>query len=175
MVKAVILVDYQEEWRDKRSGYYIGDCRKAIAAARTVLGRARGNGVKIIFTQHIEPSPTAAFREGSKGARIVSELEPLWKEKVIVKNAVSPFYGTGLDSYLKDAGIDRLVVAGIMTNLCVRSTVSDAYDRGMLVTIVKDACASKSGRMDRFTLTDLKETRPEIKIVAASNPHFLDQ
>lgn len=167
MTKALILVDYQNEWRDKDSDYYIGKLDSVIGAAKKVLDRARAKRVKVIFTQHIEPSPTEAFKRGSENANIVKELEPLWNEKVIVKNVVSPFYGTGLDSYLKDNGVDEIVVAGIMTNLCVRSTVSDAYDRGMSITIVRDACASDSKQTDEFTLNDLSRTRPEIKIATS--------
>ena len=165
MAKALILVDYQEEWRDRRSDYYIGSLGKVAEAAKKILDKARAKRIKVIFTQHIEPSPTTAFKRDSKNAGIIKELEPLWNEKVIVKNVVSPFYGTGLDSYLKDNNVDEIIVAGIMTNLCVRSTVSDAYDRGMAITIVKDACASDSRRTDEFTFRDLSRTRPEIKIV----------
>jgi nicotinamidase-related amidase len=54
-----------------------------------------------------------------------------------------------------------------MTNLCVRSAVSDAYDRDYHIKVVTDACVSDSTEVDRFTFKDLKKTRPEIDFVKA--------
>ncbi len=81
-----------------------------------------------------------------------------------MKNSISPFYKTGLELYLKKGKIGEAIVMGIMTNLCVRSTVSDAYGRGIGVTIIKDACVSDSEVTDRFTLQDIKKTRLEVNI-----------
>jgi len=52
-----------------------------------------------------------------------------------------------------------------MTNLCVRSAVSDAYDRGYRIRVVTDACVSDSADVDKFTFKDLKKTRPEVEFV----------
>jgi nicotinamidase-related amidase len=51
-----------------------------------------------------------------------------WRPEVLTKNKISPFYNRDLERILKEMKPDDLVVAGIMTNLCVRSAVSDAYD-----------------------------------------------
>ena len=58
-----------------------------------------------------------------------------------------------------------MAVGGILTNLCVRSLVSDAYDRGFAITIVEDCCTAFDETTHNFTLKDLKTTREEIEIV----------
>jgi nicotinamidase-related amidase len=60
--------------------------------------------------------------------------------------------------------MDKIIVAGILTNLCVRSLVPDAYDRNFDVTIINDCCIAFTKEIHEFTLKDLKETRPEIQI-----------
>lgn len=169
MRKALILVDYQNEWRDRKSEYYLGNLRTCIAAAKRIAEEARRKGITVIYTRHIEPSPTKAFKRGSRNSEIVGELSPGRSDFVITKSRISPFYRTRLEALLKRRGIKSIAVAGIMTNLCVRSTVSDAYDRDMEVTLVRDACSSGSKKTDSFTFKDIKSTRPEVKIVSSTS------
>ena len=72
-------------------------------------------------------------------------MEPLDSE-VIIKNkaGISAFQDTNLDRELKARGVTRLYIAGLLTNICLESTVRDAYDRGYQVTVVRDAVASIS-------------------------------
>lgn len=162
-----MLIDYQNEWRDRKSDYYLGTLGPVIATAKRVLSAARESKFTIIYTQHVEPEPTKAFKRGSRNAAIMDEIEPSRIDKVIVKNKISPFYKTGFDSFIAKNRITELVVCGIMTNLCVRSAVSDAYDRDISVTIISDACASDSAKTDRFTFDDIRKTRPEVNIITS--------
>ncbi len=164
-MKALILVDFEEEWRDKSSAYYLGDFKGKIANAKRLLIACRAKGMMTIFTVHVEQNSKKEFSKGSKNVKVVNELKPIKGEKVFIKNKISPFYKTGLEGYLKKHKIDEIIIAGIMTNLCVRSLASDAYDRDYKITIAKDACVSNSARTDNFTLKDLKNTRPEIQIL----------
>ncbi len=73
-----------------------------------------------------------------------------------------------MEIYLQGKNVDELIIGGIMTNLCVRSAVSDAYDRDFRLTVVKDACVSDSASTDRFTFKDIRATRPEVDILTAA-------
>jgi nicotinamidase-related amidase len=50
--------------------------------------------------------------------------------------------GTDLEQRLRSSAIDHLVVAGMMTSMCVDATVRAAVDLGFAVTVIGDACAA---------------------------------
>lgn len=104
------------------------------------------------------------FAPGSKNAELFSGLHKEPNDAVNEKHRISPFYKTNLESELM--GIKDIIVRGILTNLCVRSTVQDAYDRDFNIKIISDSCVAMNNEVHEFTLKDLKETRPEIDIVS---------
>lgn len=168
MGKGLLVVDFQEEWRKKDSEYYLGDFSKKINNAKKLIEFCRQKTIPVIFTRHIEPESEKEFAENSKSSRIISELTPRKQESIIVKNKISPFFKTDLEKELIKLGIDELIICGIMTNLCVRSAVSDAYDRDFAINLVTDACVSDSNETDKFTFEDIKKTRPEVQLLTTA-------
>jgi len=75
---------------------------------------------------------------------IVPALMPLDDEIVLDKTSVSTFNSTSIDQILRNMGIDRLWITGVVTEGCVELTARDARDRGYHVTLVTDCCASSS-------------------------------
>ena len=59
-------------------------------------------------------------------------------------------------------GIKQVIVCGILTNLCVRSFIQDAYDREFLITVIQDCCVAHTPEIQDFTFYDLAQTREEI-------------
>jgi ureidoacrylate peracid hydrolase len=161
--KALILVDYENEWTDKNSEYYVGDLSELIIRTNKLIDFCRKKNYKIIFTTHIEKESKEAFAPGSKNVEIIKTLDCKKSDILIRKNKISPFYKTNLEKELK--GINEIVIAGILTNLCVRSLAQDAYDRDYKITIIDDCCKAFDNKTHNFTLKDLKFTRPEINIL----------
>ena len=126
--KALVQVDFQNEWIDKDSDYYVGDISGVIKRANKLIDFCRERGYRIIFTRHIEQDSQEAFAPGTKNVEIIPELHKKDSDTLITKNKISPFFKTELDQELE--GAEDIVVAGILTNLCVRSAVQDAYDDG---------------------------------------------
>lgn len=160
-LKALILVDFENEWTDKSSDYFVGDITELIKKTNKLLDFCRKNGYKIIFTTHIEKDSDSAFVPNSKNVEIIKELNKQASDVLITKYKISPFYKTNLDKELK--GIKEIVICGILTNLCVRSLAQDAYDRGFQITIIKDCCRAFDEETHEFTIKDLKATREEIE------------
>jgi len=165
MPAILLIIDYQEEWRDKKSNYYLGQFKTQLHNASHLVNYFHEKKWPVIFTRHIEIGSTTAFVEGTKNAQIASELNVAKADHVVTKNKISPFYKTDLEKIIQRQRADELIIAGIMTNLCVRSAISDAYDRDYRVKVVTDACVSDSRAVDKFTFKDLKKTRPEIDFV----------
>ena len=80
------------------------------------------------------------FQPGSWGHALVDELGPA--DLAVEKVAFSAFYQTRLEWLLARAGVQRLLVAGIVTNGGVASTVRDAHARDLPVTLLEDGCAA---------------------------------
>ena len=100
--------------------------------------RAAGSGAAIGSTG---PLGRLLVR-GEPGHAIIEEAAPLPGETVIDKPGFGAFYATDLELILRSAGISRLTLAGVTTDICVHSTLREAVDRGFDCTTVGDACAA---------------------------------
>lgn len=80
--------------------------------------------------------------KGSQQARIIDDLTPVENEIVLPKTSSGVFNSTNIDYVLRNLETRHLIIAGIVTDQCVDMAVRDAADRGYLVTLVEDACAT---------------------------------
>ena len=88
----------------------------------------------------------------SEGAEFIDELAPLGDELIIHKSRYSAFKGTNLDMVLRAQNIKTVVTAGVSTNVCVESTLRDAFEIGYYVCIPSDATASWDMSLHRASL-----------------------
>ncbi len=88
----------------------------------------------------------SVLTEGSWGARMVDELQPLIREDDIhiEKVRMSGFYGTHLDQVLRTQGISTLYLTGVNVDQCVTTTMEDAYFRDHNAVLLEDATATSS-------------------------------
>ena len=84
--------------------------------------------------------------KGTWGAEIVADLKPGEDEYRVPKRRYSGFFETDLDLRLRELGIEHLIVTGVVTNICVRSTVHDAFFRGYDVVVPVECVAATSER-----------------------------
>jgi nicotinamidase-related amidase len=142
--RALVIIDIQND-------YFPGGAMElegadaAAANASKALARARREGVPVFHVRHVSTRPGATFFiPGTKGAEIHAAVRPQSAERVIEKNFPNSFRGTELERALKDAGVKELVVAGMMTHMCVDASVRQAADLGYKVTLLGDACATRA-------------------------------
>ncbi len=93
------------------------------------------------------------FAPGSWGQAMVDEIGPA--DLSVEKVAYSAFHATRLEWVLRKAGIDRLLVAGIVTNGGVASTVRAAHVRDVDCAVLSDGCAAFSEAAHEAALADL--------------------
>ena len=76
------------------------------------------------------------------------KVEPFAKEvdgeKLYLKPTFDAFFGTDLDQYLKAKNIQRILVAGLITSVCVQATACSAFVRGYKVSLIEDCCGDRS-------------------------------
>jgi len=158
---ALVLIDLQNAWTDDQSEYYIWNLKELITKTNYLLNYARNMDYKIIFTRHIEQQWD--FAEHNINSHMMDWIEKSSTDIVIQKHKISSFYKTNMETELH--WIENIVVCWILTNLCVRSFVQDAYDRDYKIVLIKDCCLAFDKKTHEFTLEDLKHTREEIDIL----------
>jgi len=87
---------------------------------------------------------------------IVDELAPQPGDRVIDKTRYSAFYDTTLEEQLRELGIDTVIVCGVTTNVCVESTVRDAFFRDFRIVVPSDATAAVSADLHEGSLNDFR-------------------
>ena len=93
---------------------------------------------------------------GSWDAEVVDEIAPGDDEMVFRKTSSNVFISTNIDYVLRNLGVRSLIVTGLMSDQCVESAVRDACDFGYLVTLVTDACTTKTGERHEQSLIGIQ-------------------
>ena len=94
--------------------------------------------------------------EGTWGAQVIDELAPQEEDYQIPKRRFSGFYQTDLDLVLRELGRRSVVVTGVVTNICVRSTCHDAFFLGYQVIVPRDCVRATGPREQESTLWDIE-------------------
>jgi nicotinamidase-related amidase len=142
MARALLLIDIQRDYFPGGAYPLVGSDAAAEAAA-AVLARFRRDNAPVLHVQHLWDAPDAEYlRPGTPGFAYDARVAPDEGEPVVVKEAPNAFLGTDLEQRLRAQSIDELVVAGMMTSMCVDATVRAAVDLGFQVTVVGDGCAA---------------------------------
>ncbi|HEX8164956.1 MAG TPA: cysteine hydrolase [Beijerinckiaceae bacterium] len=174
---ALLLVDLQNDFLHPDGAYgRAGQTAPEIAALparlKPLADRVRAHGGWIVATLFtlvpVKGEPLISphlkelrpflkrgdFEPGAWGHRLVEALEPA--DVVIEKIAYSAFYMTRLEWVLRRCEVRRLIVAGIVTNGGVASTVRDAHVRDFDVTVLSDGCAAFSPEVHETAIAALR-------------------
>jgi nicotinamidase-related amidase len=142
MGRGLLVIDIQRDYFPG-GAHPLVEPERAAQSARVVLEAYRAAGKPVIHVQHVWDEPEATFmRPGTPGVEIHPLVAPADGEPVVQKTEPNSFVGTGLEDVLRSRDIDDLVVVGMMTSMCVDSTVRAGVDLGFVVTLVHDACAA---------------------------------
>ncbi|CAN0888275.1 Nicotinamidase 2 [Linum grandiflorum] len=85
----------------------------------------------------------------------IADLAAAGAGEIIEKNTYSAFAGTGLQEKLEEMGVEEVIVAGVMTNLCCETTAREAFVRGFRVFFSADATATSDLELHESTLKNL--------------------
>ena len=151
--------------RDSRYGGFFRTMRDTAVPNMAALQQAcRRGGIEVMYT--VVESLTADGRDrsldykitgfhvpkGSPDAAVIAALAPAGDEIVIPKTSSSVFISTNIDYVLRNLATKYLIIAGVLTDQCVDSSVRDACDLGYLVTVPTDACATLTAERHEWSL-----------------------
>jgi len=141
-MRGLLIIDIQRDYFPG-GAFPLVEPEAAAEAARRALDRFRDSGAPVIHLQHIWDSPDAPFfRKGTEGTEIHPLLAPAEGETLITKAEPNGFLGTDLEQTLRAGGIDEVVVAGMMSSMCVDATVRAGADLGFGMSVIHDGCAA---------------------------------
>jgi nicotinamidase-related amidase len=132
-VTALLIIDVQDFYFPGGAVPLVGP-EEASRNAAKILEKFRTEGRPVIHVGH----------NATKGMGFRAEVAPRDGEKIFFKDEVSAFNGTDLLPYLRDLKVQRLVIAGMQTHMCVEAAVRAASDLGFEVVLVGDACATRN-------------------------------
>jgi nicotinamidase-related amidase len=137
---ALILIDVQEGMDDPRLGRRNNP--QAESNMARLLADWRAAGRPIFHVQHMSTEPNSPLRPELPGNAIKRIVAPEGDEPLIQKTVNSAFIGTDLEDRLRRAGIDTVVIVGLVTNHCVSTSVRMAGNLGFNTFVVEDATAT---------------------------------
>jgi len=138
----LLVVDLQAGFFELPLPLYRGEA--LLETVRDLLSRAREAGCKVVYVQH-NGDAGGPFEPQSAGWRLHPAVAPDAQDVVIQKRHADAFAGTRLERVLRDAGVERLVVCGLVTEGCVDTTVRRARSLGFSVDVADDAHSTTDG------------------------------
>jgi len=134
MSAVLLLVDIQNDYFPG-GAMELNFSEEAGKRASQLLQAFRERALPVVHVRHVSNRPGATFfLPGTKGAEIHELVRPLQGEQVFVKHfPLAP---------------ERLIIAGMMTHVCIDTTVRAAADLGFTCTLAGDACATRDLSFD---------------------------
>ena len=99
-----------------------------------------------------------ATRTGTRGAAMAQMLTPDPDDYFVIKPRFSGFYATSLLVLLPDLGVNRLILTGVATDICVLFTAADAHMREYDLWVPEDAVASEEDARTRWALDIMRDS-----------------
>jgi len=181
MNRALLVVDMQNgfchpEGSFARIGMGLEGAEVAVRNAAVAVAQARRTALPVVFTRHLyrpgradegwalkQNSPALAgidgLQAGTWDAEVVDELGCGPADLAVDKVRFDAFQWTSLEPLLRGLGVDELAVCGVVTNICVETTVRSAFMRDFPVTLLADCCAAATRRLHELSLEVLAAYR----------------
>ena len=159
MPDAVLVIDTLRGFLEEGYPLYIGEkCRGIIPNIENLLEYELARGSKVFFICDHHDADDLEFKmfpphcvEGTAEVEVIPELAS-YPGEMIPKKRYSGFYGTQLEEKLKELKPDKLIICGVLTNICVMHTTADARNRDYVVEIPVNCVASPDEEAHRFAL-----------------------
>ena len=163
---AVLVIDMIREFCDARQGrIYIENAARMLPALHEFVNEARAAGAIIIWVidQHRPDKPDFELERvrfhcvaGTPATELAPPLQALAQDYVVTKSRYSAFFATDLDLILRNERIQRLVLTGTKTNVCIRAAAQDAFALNYEVLIPRELVATDRQNLHLANLEDLQ-------------------
>jgi nicotinamidase-related amidase len=156
---ALLLVDVIQDFRHEDGERLLESFRERQPALLAAIERARRDEIPIVYANDNhgvwDGDAGSLVRRAVADGRapeLVQAVAPREGDRLVVKPRYSAFDHTPLELVLRELEIERILLAGTATEMCVVQTAIDAKEEGFKVTILADACATNDERMEKLAL-----------------------
>jgi nicotinamidase/pyrazinamidase len=164
MSNVVLVIDMLKGFLEEGYPLYIGEkCRRIIPGIQALLEREIKHGSGIIFLCDNHTPDDLEFRmfpphcvEGTEETIVIPELAG-YHGTIIPKRRYSGFFETPLEGILNQYKPDKVIICGVLTNICVLHTAADARNRDYEVEIPEKCVAAPDEEAHRFALDHMKK------------------
>lgn len=144
------------------------DPAPALEAMLGLMDAARAAGTPVVLTQELHrPGGVDMGREldgdeplhcveGTPGAALLPGFEVREGDFLVPKRRYSAFFGTDLQLLLRGLGVDRVVVCGMLSDVCVHLTCADAHQHDLHVHVVPEACGGHTAAASEAAFASLE-------------------
>ena len=139
LIDVQVGVDVLDHWGGPTGRRNNPDAEQVMA---DLLAAWRGAGRDVAFTRHDSREAESPLKFSLPTGAQKPGFEPCPNDIVIEKDVNSGFIGTSLEVDLRRRGVNRLVIAGFLTNFCVETTTRMAGNLGFDTYLVHDGCAT---------------------------------
>ena len=169
---ALLIIDVQNYCAGERaeiSEYFRQSFRETVLSnIRRLQLACRRGGIEVVYSVIENMTRDGRDRSldykiagidvahGSWDAEVVDEIAPGDDEMIFRKTSSNVFISTNIDYVLRNLEVRSLIVTGLMADQCVESAVRDACDLGYLVTLVTDACTTKTAERHEQSLIGIR-------------------
>ncbi|SDW10686.1 Nicotinamidase-related amidase [Marininema mesophilum] len=161
---ALVIIDMLNDFIGPQAALRCENGEKIVPNIKETVNFAHAQGIQVVFVQETHRKNDADFRvrpvhaiKGTWGSQFIEELQPdeSQGDYIVQKRRHSAFSYTDFDLFLREEAIDTVVLTGVWTNVCVRSTASDALYHGYNIICLSDSTASQDDDMHRSGLRDI--------------------
>lgn len=166
MKEALLVVDMLNDFVLPGAPLEVPRAREIVPALKRRLEEARGQGTDVVFVCDAHAPDDREFSRmgwpphalrGTQGAEVVTELRPREGEPVVRKSTYSGFHDSELQSVLAALKVEKLVITGCVTSICVFYTAADAVMRGYRVRVPVDCVAPLDEADGEFALRQMEQ------------------
>ena len=152
---ALLLIDFQNDYFSSYEGakWPLEGIELAAEKAASLVTSFREQALPVIHVRHeFLTNQAAFFLPDSDGAKIHSSVAPIADETVVMKHQINSFKDTELQQILESLAIEKLIIVGAMSHMCIDAVTRAGVDFGYECHVAHDACATLALEFNGITI-----------------------
>lgn len=166
-----MLVDVNRSFFDTDGAFHYPEALKTLGPIKELLEAAREGGRLVVHAREAHRPGLLDFERpklpehnylGDRDQEAFPGFEERLGEVVIHKRRFSAFFATDLALLFQEQGVERVIIAGVKTNVCIRACVQDAFAYGLRPTIARGSVSSNRPHLHEASLEDIRRYMGEV-------------